>query len=574
MPTPLRRALSVVIGLVAALFLYAAPAYAQVGEEVSSFAADILVREDGTVGITERIGYYFPSPRHGIYRDIPTRYVADGETFDIPLKVVSVTDGNGRPWQYQVIKNDVGIRIKIGDPDREITGAQTYAIEYDAVGALRYFADHDELYWNVTGNAWQVPIRRITAAVRLPNAVDAAAVTMKCYTGEAGSTAQDCLTNLQGRNAHFAADSPLTVVVGWPPGIVAKLLPPKPNPWLPLWPYVLPLAAFFALVVLWWKNGRDPEGRGTLVVQYDPPEGMRPAEVGTLIDEDAGLKDVSATIVDLAVRGYLKIRETEKKGLILKSKDYEFELLREWREDKELRDYERKVLMVLFDLSGKLCRVSDLKENHDFYKGLPGIKKSIYVELVRQGHFPVSPELTRNTFIGVGLLIVAVAVFGSPVLTGMSESTPHLMIALIIVGAFVMLFSGFMAKRTANGVAASEHAMGFREYLEKAEKYRIQWQEKENVFEKFLPYAMAFGVADKWSKAFEGMNVAPPKWYEGSAFSHGAFNTMAFNSMLGSMNSAMTTAMRSAPQQSSGGSGFGGGGSSGGGGGGGGGGSW
>lgn len=570
-----RKAASVVVGLVAALFLHAAPALAQAGEEISSFSADILVRQDGTVGITERIGYYFPTLRHGIYRDIPTRYETDGKTFDIPIKVISVTDGNGRPWKYQVIRNDVGIRIKIGDPDKEISGPQTYAIEYEAVGALRYFADHDELYWNVTGNAWEVPIRRVTAVVRLPEGVDPADMRLKCYTGDVGSTAQDCLTNIQGRNGHFAADGPLTVVVGWPPGIVAKLLPPEPNPWLPLMPYLLPLAAFVGLAYLWWKNGRDPEGQGTLVVQYDPPEGMRPAEVGALVDEDAGLKDVSATIVDLAVRGYLKIREIEKKGLILTSKDYEFELLKEWKDDKDLRDHEKKVLMVLFDLGGKICRISDLKENHGFYKGLPGIKKGIYEELVQQGHFPVSPEQTRAIFYGIGGVIVVAAFFVPQLIPFLSESSKiHTGIAIGVSGLITMFFAGLMAKKTAKGVAATEHALGFHEYLEKAEKYRIQWQESENVFEKFLPYAMAFGVADKWSKAFETMNIKPPTWYEGSAFSHGAFNAVAFNSMLGSMNSAMTTAMKSAPQQSSGGSGFGGGGSSGGGGGGGGGGSW
>lgn len=572
----MRRLGHVLVSLIVALFLLSGTAHAQGGEEVTSFAADILVRQDGTVGITERIGYYFPSPRHGIFRDIPTRYTADGETYDIPLEVVSVTDGNGQPWEYQVIKNAYSIRIKIGDPDKEITGAQTYVIEYGAVGALRYFADHDELYWNVTGNEWQVPIRRVTAVVRLPEGIAATDMRLKCFTGPVGSKDEDCLKNLQGKNAHFAADGPLTVVVGWPPGVVAKLLPPKPNPYVPFLPFLIPLFAFGALFALWRMKGRDPEGRGTLVVQYDPPEGMRPAEVGTLIDEDAGLKDVSATIVDLAVRGFLKIREVEKKGLILTSKDYEFERLKDWTLDKDVREHELKVLKTLFGSNGVLCRVSDLKENHDFFENLPGIKTALYEELVDQGHFPTNPARTRGAYIAAGAVIIVIAIFAMPngAAGGEVRFWVNTGIALITTGVLVILFSKFMAQKTLKGVLAAEHALGFQEYLAKAEKYRLQWQEKENVFEKFLPYAMAFGVAEKWSKAFETMNIKPPSWYEGGAMSRGVFNTMAFNSMIGSMNSAMTTAMRSAPQSSSGGSGFGGGGSSGGGGGGGGGGSW
>jgi uncharacterized membrane protein len=578
MRTTLRRLVSTLVGFAAAAFMFAAPlaTRAQSAEEITSFAADYQVREDGTVGITERIDYYFPSLRHGIFRDIPTSYVTpEGKKFTIPLKVIAVTDGAGKPWKYQVTKNSVGIRIKIGDPDIEISGPQQYAIQYEAVGALRYFADHDEFYWNVTGNEWTVPLRRVSAVVHLPSSVPMTGMTLKCYTGAAGSTAQDCLYNVQGSNAHFAASEPLTVVVGFPPGLVAKLEPPQPSPYVPLLPFLIPVAAFGALVMLWRKKGRDPEGRGTLVVQYEPPEGMRPAEVGTLIDENAGLKDVSATIVDLAVRGYLKIREVEKKGLLLTSKDYEFERLKDYVNDKDIREHERKVLKTFFSGTGKLCKVSDLKENHDFYEELPGIKTALYEELVHQGHFPSNPDRTRGIYIGIGAAIAVLGVFlfrgqeGDIVLTLMT----NLAIALIITGVIVMLFAKFMAQKTLKGVLAAEHAFGFQDYLAKAEKYRLEWQEKENVFEKFLPYAMAFGVAEKWSKAFESMNLKPPSWYEGGAMSRGVFNTMALNSMLGSMNSAMTTAMRSAPQSSSGGSGFGGG-SSGGGGGGGGGGSW
>jgi uncharacterized membrane protein len=131
-----------------------------------------------------------------------------------------------------------------------------------------------------------------------------------------------------------------------------------------------------------------------------------------------------------------------------------------------------------------------------------------------------------------------------------------------------------MPRRSEKGTAALEHAVGFQEYLEKAEKYRLQWQEKEKVFESFLPYAMVFGVVAQWTKAFSSMDMKPPDWYEGSAFTAGHFNAVAFGSMMRGLDSSVGQAMSAKPQESSGGSGFSGGGHSGGGGGGGGGGSW
>lgn len=548
-------------------------ALAQTGEEIKSFASDITVNADGRVSVVETIVYHFPSPRHGIYRDIPTSYVDDqGGKFSIPLVIKSVGNGQGGTWPYTKEGSKYAVRIKIGDPDRTISGDQTYVISYEAAGALRYFDDHDELYWNATGTAWQVPIRRSAASVHLPDNIPADSINLRCFTGPAGSTAEECLKNVQGRTAEFAASGFLTIVVGWPHGLVAELLPVRPGwleqtwPLLVFWlPLLLPIIAFIFLFRRWWLFGRDLKGSPVLVVQYDPPDKLPPAEVGVLFDERADIKDISATIVHLATRGFLKIREVEKQGMVFKSKDYEFERLKDLDDGPALKNYELKIMSTIF-AGGQTVRLSALKDKYAFQNSLTGIKNAMYDELVGAGYYDRSPEKVRGAYLGVGLTLIVIGMF-----------TMVFAIPLVSTGLICAIFAAVMPRRTAKGVAALDHAKGFREYLSQAEKYRLQWQESENVFEMFLAYAMVFGVVDKWAKAFEGMAIQQPQWYEGAAFQAGAFNAAAFQSSFSSLNSSMNTAVMSRPSQSSSGSGFssgGGGGFSGGGGGGGGGGSW
>ncbi|HTK04179.1 MAG TPA: DUF2207 domain-containing protein [Candidatus Eisenbacteria bacterium] len=583
----MRRIAKLAASLMAVFFLFAGTAAhaqpapdAPTSEEVSAFAASIDVNEDGSINVTERIDYFFPTPRHGIYRDIPTRYkLDDGRLVDVPVEVLDVTTPNDEPINYEVIRNKASLRIKIGSASSTVVGSQPYVITYSAVGALRYFSDHDELYWNVTGDAWTVPLRRVSADVRLPETVPQEEIRVRCFTGAAGSTATDCVAGVQGTTASFAANEALTIVTAWPPGLVAKVEAKSPSlletllPWTPL---AIPLAVIGVLVLLWWTRGRDPEGKGTLVVQYDPPDGLTPAEVGVILDEDAGLKDVSAIIVDLAVRGYLKIREIEKQGLVFKDVDYEFEKLKEFNGDATLKPFEVHLLTSLFGPTGRIARVSDIKNNHLFYKDLPVIKQKLYDDMVAEGYFPSDPAKVRGAYAGVGLAIVIILAFFFPGVGFMFSGTflGNTVLAVALSGVAILLFAPLMPRKTPKGVEAYEHACGFREYVDKAEKYRIEWQEKEGMFEKFLPYAMVFGVVEHWTHAFAGMNLPPPSWYEGRGWSANGFNTAAFYGSLNSMNSAMSTAMTSAPQKSSSGSGFGGGGGGGGGFGGGGGGSW
>lgn len=552
--------------LVAAVFWFLPfVGQAQVAEEIRSFHADVTVREDGLIDVVESIEYFFPTERHGIYRDIPTRYADEsGQDYFVPLSNIGVRKSDGSSWPFKLERSRNAVRIKVGDPNATISGAQNYVISYTATGALRYFDDHDELYWNVTGTEWTVPIRNASAAINLPASVPTERINLKCYTGAAGSTSEQCLFNVQGNRADFVANDNLTVVVGWPPGLVAKVSGSGVGLIWYYWPLLIPVAVFALMFGRWWKHGRDADA-ATLMVQYDAPNGLRPAEVGTLIDQKADMQDVSATIVDLAVRGHLKISEKETKALFIKSKDYEFELLSGSQDPTS--KFEQDVLTMVFS-KGSKATLASIKASHPGDKFLPAIKKELYDKLTAEGYFLKNPQSVRGIYVAIGFIGAwAVIFFG-----GMLGLVDGLMVfSVILSGLIVIAFGWFMPRRTDKGSLAYEHARGFAEYIEKAEKYRSQWHERENIFEQFLPYAMVFGTVDKWSKAFAGMNLRQPNWYQSST--PGTFNAIAFGGFLGSLNKGMGSAFGSRQAKTSGGSGFSGG-SSGGGFGGGGSGSW
>ncbi len=569
----MRRVLATLV-LAAATAL---PAHAA-GWTITSFSSDITITNEAAIDVRETIIARFDEPRHGIVRTIPYRYATDsGAPIAVPIELQGVTDASGQAVRYETKDDGTNVIVKIGDPKRTVTGEQTYVLSYTARAALNFLADHDELYWNVTGEA-ETTIESSSAVVHFPSAVAVEGVQFTCYTGPSGSRAQQCDRTLNPTDVTFSAHDALTVVVGMPSGIVTKpadydALRNDPGgsstktgtynagPILTRLGLGVNLAAIvlgiIAAFAYWRRFGRDPAGAATEMVQYDPPADMRPAEVGVLIDERVSKPDVTATIVDLAVRGYLKIREVESEKLLglMHGKDYELDRLR--TPGPELKEYERRVLEALFP-DGTTTMLSALRSS--FPQALRGISSSLYDDVTAGRYFVRNPQTVR----------LAGAIAGAAVV-GLTFWLGLRFFAVGVFGAIIMLLAVTLPKRTKRGVDANWHARGFKEYLAKAERYRLQWQEREGIFETFLPYAMVFGVAEHWSKVFAGLQRPSPTWYEGRPGS--TFNTLVLWSAL---NSFASTAQRTltTPPAASGGSGFGGGGFSGGGFGGGGTGSW
>jgi hypothetical protein len=576
-------ALSVVAaGLFALLVFCPRPAAADEGWVIRSFDAQYSVDKTGVVHATESISVDFGAlQRHGIFRDVPVQYPFDPQHLRvITLSSISVDDGS-KPIPFETSSLGTNERIKIGDPNKLVSGQQHYRISYTVAGALNPFVDHDELYWNVTGNQWPVTIEHASAAVTVPSS---GVQKVRCFQGPTGS-ANPCGATLGDTTASFTGTSPigpqsgLTFVVALQQGLVTVappvLVPVQNNgtrekvaDFLGLGPLNVSLSVLLMLAVLawlarqWWLTGRDhwfgdryylTDGPNeerkplfsheTVVVEYAPPEiggkkrPLRPAEIGLLLDEHADTLDVSATIVDLAVRGYLHIDELPKEGL-LGAKDYELTKLK--KVDNELLDYEQKLLHALFGEASKVS-LNDMPSGS--YLDFLGAKIALHDQLVQDKFFARDPDDVRNSYRlwGIGIAVagaVIVFILGGLVGAGL------LAVPIIIGGLALAVLAPAMPRRTAAGRSMYRRCLGFREYIVTAEKDREKFAEQINRFDDYLPYAMVFRCVKKWAAAFEGVDrERKVAWYGGPA----GFVPLAFAFGIRDFSSCVSGAMGAAP---------------------------
>jgi hypothetical protein len=558
-----------------ALVLAAAPASAQRALAIRHFDANIVVNRDATVDVTETITVQFTGKWNGIYRTVPVDYhTPQGFNWTLRLADVSATDGEGAPLRVEQSRERHYVKFKLWVPGAE-DATRTVVFRYRAVNALRFFEDHDELYWNLTGDEWDVPIEGVSAQVALPSA--ATNLRAIAFNGAYGSTAQDAQVTIEGHVVRVTMAQPLgfhegvTGVVGWDKGaVVQPTAAQRTTGFLAAnWPLLLPVPVFFGMLLLWRRVGRDPEER-PVSAQYEPPLGLTPAEAGTLLDESVDMRDITATLVDLAVGGRLKIEEEETSQLfgLIKGTDYTFRKLDPPATARPLEPHEQSVLDGIFDVGIRLVPLSSL--DNEFYKHLPGIRDNVYDRLVSRGLYRSRPDYVKAKWIGGGVAIGALLAISGAVFAARLSMTPlPFVLGGFLSAAIVALFGRIMPARTVAGARAYEGVRGFEEFLQRVESDRFARVVKTpEMFERFLPYAMAFGVEKKWASAFRDIVREPPSWYVGS--NPVGFNAGGFTGRLGALSTHAASAMSSSPR-SSGGSGFGGGGSSGGGGGGGGG---
>jgi uncharacterized membrane protein len=580
------------------IFLFGAvqPVLAQESWIINALVSYLIIQTDGTVTVKESITVDFKSEeKHGIYRDIPYVYEDEnGEKTYTEIAVLQVSQ-DGKNAEYKVDKNGTDLRIRIGDPDKTISGKHHYLLTYTATGVLRSFETHDELYWNATGNNWDVRIEKAVASVSVPGDKIEKVTCYYGYTGYQGECASEIIdTRTAVYTTRGALDQRegMTIVAGYTKGMVPILTVPPPKT-LGLQDFINPvsigaflLAAVGGIVgVLWYwmKNGRDfwfktrqildPSARQetmplgaheTTVVEFESPEKLRPAEIGVLMDERADTLDVTATIIDLATRGYLHITEEPKKWLFGTT---DYELKKEKADENKLLSYEKMLLNRLFT-TGDTVKLSALKQQ--FYDDLAAVKKSLYSDVMSKQLFAGNPENVRMAHAGAGFAVIFIGglliVLGANIIQGTIITFAA---GLITAGLFLMIISQIMPRRTAKGRELFQRAKGYELFIGGAEKYRQQFFEKKHMFNEILPYAIVFGLTDKFAKAMKDLGLTPtqPTWYSGSR----PFHTGYFVSDVNSFSKSMSSAIASTPSKSGG---FSSGGSSGGGFGGGGGGSW
>jgi hypothetical protein len=558
-----------------ALLLVAVPAVAQRSLAIKRFEAAIIVNADGTVDVTETITAEFSGAWNGIYRTVPVLYrTPQGFSWTLRLEDIRATDDAGTPLKVERSRERHYLKLKLWVPSAE-NATRTVVLHYRAVNGLRFFEDHDELYWNITGDEWDVPIESVSARIELPAAVTG--VRAIAFDGAYGSTAQNADIAIEGRTVRVSMPEPLafhagvTAVVGWDKGaVVEPTTADRASGFLATnWPLGIPVVVFFGMFLLWRRVGRDPEER-PVTTRYEPPAGLTPAETGTLLDERVDMRDVTATIVDLAVGGHLRIEEQEEKKLfgLITHQEYVFHRLDAPPGARALERHEQLVLDGMFEHGARKVELSDL--NNEFYAHLPAIRNAAFDRLVDRGLYRSRPDRVRGRWIaGAALLGIPMAIVGVVVSANLGMTPVPFLLAALMSALTMGFFGYFMPARTVAGARAWEGTRGFEEFLRRVESDRYARVVKTpEMFEKFLPYAMAFGVEAKWAKAFEDIYRTPPTWYVGSNLT--GFNASGFSSRMSALSAQAGSTMSSSPR-SSGGSGFSGGGSSGGGGGGGGG---
>jgi uncharacterized membrane protein YgcG len=609
-------------------------------ERILSFHSDIHILEDGSMKVTETITVRAEGKniKRGIYRDFPTTYRDRlGNRYNVGFTVDSVIRG-GQPEDYYTKSHSNGVRIYFGSKDKLLrTGEHTYSLVYTTNRQLGFFEKYDELYWNVTGNGWDFPIDKAGTEIHLPKGVSFSDLSAEAYTGLAGSKEQTFVTGRANRESiRIEAARPLlkreglTIVLGWPKGIIAA--PTTYDQFI----YVLEdnrhiLVACLGLLLLtcyyllvWMKFGKDPE-KDVIVAKYEPPEGYSPAAIRYIEEMRYDKTCFAAAIINLAVKGYLTISEADDKYILKKTGD-----------KVDMAAGEKRLVARLFRDGRTIVLEQD---NHERISDAMDVHKESLKLNYEKEYFLTNRTLT---FVGLGITLCilfatlytqperfqfAEALFMIVWLTGwtaavlaLASNTIHLwrkahnsksVFAALVATAFATPFLMgliFFAKLTSWSVAIIllvavavnwtfyellkaptllgrkllDKVEGFRRYIDIAERHELDYKHPKGrcpeLFEKYLPFALAMGIEQKWGEQFADVLVKTqasgganyhPSWYSGSQWNN--YHIGDFSSSLGSSFTNAIASSSTAPGSSSGG---GGGGFSGGGGGGGGGGGW
>ncbi|HEX7259676.1 MAG TPA: DUF2207 domain-containing protein [Candidatus Saccharimonadia bacterium] len=513
--------------------LFSSAASAHAAERIINFDSNIFIDKQNVADITETIQYDFGSDdRHGIYRYVPVDYTDDkNNTYHLALTYLETKDENGRKVQSENSKSNGNFTMRLGDPDTTITGIHTYKIHYQLRPIVRQEGERGFLALDITGDGWEVPIERASASFRFEDSVSLA--DGKCFSGPPGSTA-GCLVQesfpatyvAQNLNPHEG----MTVQGLLPAGYVANYLVAGKR--APLTAediqtfFFIGLAVLSGLFVGWiflmrYLRERRRKKAQTIVAQYEPPAALSPGEIGLLQDDVSGIREITAMLIDLSVRGFMKIEQTSPKKWYKKAKY----TLRKVKEPTGLVSYEQKLWNQLF--SGR--------ESIE----LERINKATMSAAITQIHADLKSRLKKKGF------------YGS------LSSEPGMMEKLIDTGNI-----------TDAGAVEWAKVEGLRLYLKVAEKDRLNFtdapQRTPERFNKLLPYAVALGVEKEWAKLFAGIDMQRSSgWYVGSYphFSSSALASDLGGSFSSSFSSNATMSSSSSGGSSGGGSGGGGGGS-------------
>lgn len=558
-------------------------------EEIIRFDSDITINKDTSLSIIERIVYFAPEDKHGIWRYIPEKYHKNGVIYSNPVSDISVTDLSGQPVPTKIIRGGGNVTVKIGDPNVTFTGARIYIISYKVARAILAQKDFDELYWDITGEGWQFPVQMATASIHSPYAKEGEAV---CFTGPVGGTVADCSLT---QNDYLIAATKSPVHYGDNFTVSLKLdktnqlnFPSQIEILIDKFVNNSPLVLLFfpgiIMFIYWYKKGRDfrfvspnafnldPDQPQCLrpifepiniPMVYEPLKNLTPGEAGIMLDERVDNQDVIAEIIELARKKYLSIERVENKGFLKFGHDYLFTKFKDGPGD--LPPQQEYLMKNIFGSKTQI-KLSELKGT--FYTHMTKVKEIMSKELEERKLFSLKPEVARGFGIMVAaVLCVIVFIISLESIVFLAAFWPVLL--LLVSFGIGLVCAWNMPQKTAVGTNLALQIKGLRETI-RLGKWREEIKEKHLFIEEVLPFAMALGVIGKLTRDMAELNIKPPQYMSGG---FGA-DTLAWSGFVSDFSKSAAGGLSYNPSSSStGGSGFSGG-SSGGGGGGGGGGSW
>lgn len=545
-------------------------------EVIKTFHSDIVINKDATMQVTETIKIVSAGEniKHGIYRDFPTMYTDNnGSNYNVGFNVTSVKrDGNDE--EYEVSQMDNGKRITIGNKDTTLSnGEHTYIIMYTTNRQLGYYQDNDELFWNVTGIGWKFPIEEASADVTIPKALDSSTSALGGYTGTQGSTEKNLQYSIgdDGKAVYkttkaLGPGEGLSVYVTFPKGIIQK---PSASEETSYWvqdnagTLVLCIGAVVSLCIYlfgWIKYGRDPK-KGTIIPLYAPPRNLAPEDLRYIRNMGYDNKALTASIINMAVNGALLIKEIKVKS----KKGYN--ITKTGKNSSTLSPVERVVYKQMPET---------LELNQEYDPIMPKIIDKLKNELsVVYGNTYFN---SNSVFLVIGIAIACITAFLAIVVFNKSLSDIAILPGIVLLAEH-FVFWALLKAPTVEGRKLMDEVEGFKMFLSVTEKERLNLlnppDKTPQLFEKYIPYALALDVDQKWAKQFSRMfsemeeeGIAyVPLWYVGSAWDIN--NTAHFADSFNNTFSTVISSASTAPGSDSGV-----GGSSGGGGGGGGGGGW
>lgn len=542
---------------------------------IKDFRTEVVVNTDSSLTITETILADCGEAvgKHGIFRVLPIVNKTKDGNFITPVELISITDAKGNHLKYQESRERDTVTYKIGDPKKTVQGENTYIIKYKLKGVIRNLNEtQDELYFDILGSFWDLEIDSYQANIIFPQGITNSNSEAYLYSGNLDSRVNSLATykwksenDLEILSTKMISENQgITISVTFPSNILTLYKPSvaekaayNVSHYVPMtissqnfwWQVILTLVLIFLAFFMWYKYGRDPKSNRPIVAEFEAPENMTPLEISLILKETGGHnKAITATIINLAVKGYLKIEKLEKKIFFLGD---DYKLIKTDKKTEDLYKYEEVVLSALFK-RGDEVKLSSLKNK--FATDIRGLSSNISSDLKERGLIDKKSIWWQIVMISLGFLLVVTSFGGLIMLAG---------IAFIIFGAF-------MRRLTSEGSEMKRKIKGFKLYLETAEKYRARFYEKENMLELILPYAILFDLTGKWLKKMRDIYGEDYFKNHHLTFMTGALvlsDFSNFETAISDISRSVSSHVASSSSGSAGGGGVGGGGGGGGGGG-------